>query len=503
MEKLLVWLEKAVVWIYGILMVIIGILCIVGNTMNYYTKKNLPYHNFIYLLAGSIGIVILYAIAKRCERLALFQKYNKTIMLTLTAILGIGLIAAAYHYYFRTGWDAGVVISEASKIAHCDYDNLWNWYFSRCSNNTFITVIFSCVIRAGSVLGFGNDYFYLVAFQCIGWAYVGYIVWLIADKVCRTKAGALLAWFLYVILVGMSPWVVVPYTDTVGMLWFATVVYLLLDKRHVFILGILLASGYFVKPQILIIGIAAVILCAPDYLKEWRQHSKAFGRKIIWMFMGVIMGLVIVIVGRVLSHIQVEEQKSLGIPHYLMLGLNARTNGVFAEEDLIFSESFGTKEERNAADLEKAVERLKDMGVTGLMTHLGKKLLTVYNDGTFAWGTEGGFFEEMFYSGHSQIRAFFREIYIPDGKNYSAYLNVMQAIWMGILCFAAFVFASSRQEKSMKMLALAIIGFTIFELLMEPRARHVLIYLSIWIPFACIGLENITQWIDKKRKNTR
>lgn len=111
MEKISAWLEKVVVWIYGALMAIILALCIVGSAMDYYTKKNLPYHNLLYLVVGCLLMVLLHFIVMRCVKNQWYQRYDRRIMLALNILLGMGLIVVAYHYYFRTGWDAGVVIA--------------------------------------------------------------------------------------------------------------------------------------------------------------------------------------------------------------------------------------------------------------------------------------------------------------------------------------------------------------------------------------------------------
>ena len=43
------------------------------------------------------------------------------------------------------------------------------------------------------------------------------------------------------------------------------------------------------------------------------------------------------------------------------------------------------------ANIQRTFERMKDMGIAGYLRFLAKKMLTVYNDGTYAWGGEGNF----------------------------------------------------------------------------------------------------------------
>ena len=488
MKKISVWLQNTVMWIYGLLMAAIVLTCAVGGNIPYYTGKDMQFRQVVYLAAGCVWILLLSLVARQCAKRKWFQKNDRKIMLVLSALMGMGLIVITYQYYFHTGWDASTVMIEAEKLAHSDYEHPENWYFSRQSNNIFIVFLFSLVMRAGNVLHFGNDYFYVIAFQCVGWAYTGYMVYLIVDKLCSEKSGAVLAWLIFAIVPGMSPWVIIPYTDTVGMLIVATIIVLLLyDKSH-FLIASLLVMGYFMKPQIMIIGIAAVILYGCDLIRGWNRRTVI---NLLGIAAGMALALVVVYAGNKMTYIQVDEQRTFGIPHYLMMGLNERTNGVISDEDWEFSESFDTKSERDAANLQVVGERLKEMDAARWAAHLRKKILTVYRDGSFAWGVEGNFFKEMVSSGSPRARDFLRNIYLPEGKYYSAFLNVMQAVWLGILFFAIFAFPTLKGDKKASVLALAVIGFTLFELLFEPRARHSLTYIPIWIPFACMGIENI------------
>ena len=65
--------------------------------------------------------------------------------------------------------------------------------------------------------------------------------------------------------------------------------------------------------------------------------------------------------------------------------------GVWAGDDVSYSDSFQTVEERDQADLQKAFERIENMGAVGFSKQMIRKTLTNYNDGTF-FGVEKGRF---------------------------------------------------------------------------------------------------------------
>lgn len=493
MKKFRFFIQKSTMYVYAALFAIILLVCVFCGRNAYYTQKSMMYSNAVYLLAGVLLIAVSgIALSGLEEKIRI--KNDKKVMLCLNVLLGIFLLGASYHYYFKTGWDAGVVIDEAVKIADGNYGEIAADYFSRCYNNTFITVLFSWVLRIGRLLPFGNDYFYLVMLLCVIWSVTGQLVYCAASLLCRKKWNAVLAWVLYLTLVGMSPWVVVPYTDTVGILFLSALLYLYAADKIGVLSGLLLVTGYYVKPQILIIGIAFVII---ELLGYGRKPGK---KELARLAAGAILGLLIVYAGQSAAHIQVSGEEKFGIPHYLMLGLNEETNGVFSEEDYIFSQSFANNAERNHANLREAGERIREMGADGLLVHLKKKLLEAYGDGSMAWGTEGGFFKERIYSGIPQIRDIFWNMYFPDGRYYSVFLNGMQTIWMGILFFCAFALKGGERKSKILVSGLSIIGLTLFELLFEVRARHLLIYLPVYILLACTGFDNLLLFLHKKGK---
>ena len=74
-----------------------------------------------------------------------------------------------------------------------------------------------------------------------------------------------------------------------------------------------------------------------------------------------------------------------------MMGLNPETKGVYSAEDVRYSRSFVTASERTQANIAVGNQRLQEMGFFGTLKQLAQKMLTLYNDGTFAWGKEGNF----------------------------------------------------------------------------------------------------------------
>lgn len=83
-----------------------------------------------------------------------------------------------------------------------------------------------------------------------------------------------------------------------------------------------------------------------------------------------------------------NPNKEIGISNFLMMGLNPEFRGAFAQPDVEFSASFPDVSPRTAGNIQVILERLSDHEPFGLLALFGDKLLTNFNDGTFAWGVE-------------------------------------------------------------------------------------------------------------------
>ena len=130
---------------------------------------------------------------------------------------------------------------------------------------------------------------------------------------------------------------------------------------------------------------------------------------------------------------------------------------------------------------------MKDMGIAGYLRFLAKKMLTVYNDGTYAWGGEGNFFMVVFQQPDNHIR----NIYYADHKYYDIYVTVMQSIWVFVLGAAAVSGLGKENRQEIIVLMLSIVGLTLFEVLFEARARYLYTYAPVFCILAAIGIERL------------
>lgn len=477
-------------------MLTIILLCIFSNKQGYDCKKYFQYSNYVYLLFGILGIALVFLIAHCFCTLFKSEKVIDSMIRAASILFGVIISVFSYHYYFKTGWDVEVLVANAYSIAHHDFGMLSNEYFSMYPNNILLTYIFSIIIRISNILGAENYYFSLIFFQCMIYAYVGYIVYRSVDIMLLNKKYGVFAWGFYTIFIGMSPWVVVPYSDSVGLFFVATICFLYLKiksgiyvKRNIFLLTLFSYLGFKIKPQILIIAIAIGIITIVEYLSN-KNGIKEWPGKAYSALMGFFCAILLVNGAVSLSRIQIDHEKTLGVYHFLMMGLNEERNGVYLGSDVDFSASFDTRKERNAANLQIIHERLADYKLGGILQLAARKMLTVYNDGTFAWNVEGNFFRETYSTGYPPLQIKLKNLYYPEGTYYNIFMNMQQMLWL-VTLFLAFLAFLKNKNPVVLVLMLSIIGLTLFELLFEVKARYLLAYTPIFIILASIGLDNI------------
>ena len=133
-----------------------------------------------------------------------------------------------------------------------------------------------------------------------------------------------------------------------------------------------------------------------------------------------------------------------------------------------------------------------------MIEHQAKKTLNNYNDGTFGWGLEGSFFEEIF-ANDSFVAKVTRSFYYSNGKFHLLFLEFVQSIWLSILFLILGNVFISREKLTREVLVLMtlLIGIFLFESIFESRSRYLYIFAPIYIVTATIGFQQITQKLKR------
>nr|WP_142412024.1 hypothetical protein [Clostridium sp. Marseille-P7770] len=482
-------LQNLVIHVYPCTIFLIMLICIFFNKIKYATKGVIFFPPLLLILLGSIFFFGIYSMTNYFN-----LKQRKKYILIFSIILFIMQLLFVYNYYFYTDWDVEILMRFSDLYAHNQNISDYRWYFSIYPNNLFLAWIFSAIRFLAHKMGLhAHEYFVILSFQCFLNAATGYLLFCIIEKLFGDTLFSGFGYTIYVLLVGISPWVSIPYSDSMALIFPCIYILVYIYKANSFIMwffiGICSAIGYKIKPQTFIMLIAIVLVETFDDIKRTELKKKLLNDLII--ISGIVIGLYIIksIVSTI--PLAIDKNMSFGMAHFFMMGMNPVDMGVWSENDVIFSGTFATCAERNVANLHEAWNRIKDMQMIGVFKQLVRKTLTNYYNGTFSWGAEGVFFFEIFDPKNTPICDFLRSLYYTGkyadiGKYYVLWSNYEQMIWMTILFLNIFTWHVPK-NKYFCTIMLSILGLTIFELLFEARARYLYIYAPLYIILAVYG----------------
>lgn len=534
MERQSTWIavfHKIVTGLFSlILLLVLFFLLFRAGRMGYAGKRTFLLGNLTLLLPVG-AIFLLFGLCSARWRLLRqgMERYSDRAIRLLTKILFFFQVYVCYNAYFYTGWDVHVILSESAQL------NLTGTfgaseYLSQYPNNLLLVYLFSLIRKIDArfgILDAQEGIMCILCIQCLLSALTGYLLF----RIVRSFSGYFQAWFAwlcYLVLVGSSGWLMIPYSDSMGLFLPTLILFLYLslqDRKHVRLkwtaIGALSCLGYHIKPQVSIVFIAILIceffhfagnssakasLVKDDrYLFKrmfsfsWRKTPKAPGRSgVLYALVGILLfTLLYQAIMKDLTS-QMDLNKRFGPAHFIMMGLNSGNNGGYSSEDVAFSASFPDTSRRTAANLEVIRSRLQDMGPSGLGSHLARKLMMNYGDGTFAWRQEGTFFSYLYPPRNTGSSPALRNIIWGDGLANALNETAKQGVWVWILASSLGMAAYRKSaDKTLSAVLLSIIGLTLFTLLFEARARYLYLYVPFYIIAGILGAGKILEALHR------
>lgn len=312
--------------------------------------------------------------------------------------------------------------------------------------------------------------------------------------------------------VGLSPWIMVPYSDAYGILCPSVVLfcYCVLGDTKAKWLPISFFSiiGYFIKPTA--IFVLAAILVVELYFAFTRRRGKGNGwglRSFIITALSLCLGIALAYgVSGAIRHLSpsLDDESAFSMTHFLMMGANTETNGVYYESDVELSQSYSSKAERQSANVQVWRDRLCDLGPAGVAKLAAKKTLCNFADGTFAWAVEGHFWVAE-HGSNGRIRSFYG---IGNFSSDEADANAMtfqyasQVAWLMLLLGAGLGLTRKNVRKGELVAYLSLVALALFLAVFECRARYLYLYLPYFIMLGVAGWAGIgkglARWMPKK-----
>lgn len=485
----------------SMLLLIIADIFIFSDSTKYFTKKVFLLSNRELLIISLVFCILLYFLIKVSDKKTSTNKQAVYWVIIASILLFILQLVIVSKMFFYTGWDAGGIRDTVFEIIN-GTNNIW-YPYSRFPGNINITGIM--VIIAKISKGFGiNEYLGILIVNVLFVNLAGVFTYLSAYKITNSVKISRISWLLFSLLVGLSPWISVPYADTFSILLPILIYYLYItinpDKKmdlKWFLIGFLSLYGATIRKTVLLVLVAIIFV---ELLKVFTQMDKKkwvnFLLSIFLVGLSIFPVLGISSLSKNLLGVGINDEESFSIYHLAMMGLNEKTNGVFSQDDIDFSASFKTAEERNEKNLEVIEKRLRDFKFFGYLKFLGKKALVIFSDGSFAWGVEGNFYQSI-PERSNELSMFLKEIYYNDGSLNSLLMTFQQALWFVVLLLLPLMgFLGKQPESNRTIIMLAIIGLVIALLIFEARARYIYHYTPLLVLGTSIGLGMISKKVN-------
>ena len=180
-------------------------------------------------------------------------------------------------------------------------------------------------------------------------------------------------------------------------------------------------------------------------------------------------------------------EQQLSETHYLMLGMNGATWGGHSVEDVEYSSSFDTLAQRRQANLERAWERLTSRSLAENAKFFAVKAYKAYADGSFA--SHSSFLELETPKRTDSLSLFLRSLYHKRGALMPYCQTIAQGLWLMVLTLCAWAAIRLRRHPAVAVLALTLLGLTLYVLLLEVWPRYLFLYAPFYVILASMAFE--------------
>lgn len=482
-------LNKMIIVIFAIVFCYILFLLFFIDGIDYYLKKDFLLPNILVFML-IIPIFLIYYLKKQKIKDITNKKYYLWLVVIFLGTFLAQLILTNYIYFY-TDWDVKIIREIVDEfLKNGNLNN--NYYLTIYPNNILLTMIL-VVIKSVPIIG--ENYIFLLGINALLVSLAGLFTSLTIKNIL-SKQSALMSYLILIPLIILSPWIVIPYTDTFAILFPILVLYLYSKKtkqiKDWFLIAFFSFIGYYIKPTVLIVLMAITIVELINFTKSknYKQYIKIVGV----MLLGLLLAITINIFSlKTLKFHPIENKTSFSFIHYLAMGQNNKTLGVYSPEDI--KDSI-TKGKRN--DINKFWNRLSNRTLIEQIEFFSKKTLLNFNDGSFSWGQEGKFFYQEV-KNKSPIAKKLRQIYYSSGKYYDYFIQISQILWLIVLAFCPFIIKINNNKKELVVM-LSIIGIFLFLTIFEPRTRYLYCYSPIFVVCFMLGITNLKLIIKRKSK---
>lgn len=348
----------------------------------FYTNRSYDYLNPLVLIVGSI-VYLLLLIKLYKVIIKLDDKKKKIIVGILLGLQFILLLISAFVISSIPQVDLIHILTEINSLN--DTGSILNSvYYSVYPNNRFLLII---LYGLQKIIPISNQIlFSLLSTICI--SVMSLFTYKTVNKVWDLNKG-LLSLFICVLSPIFYLYVSYYYTDVLMLPFASILIYLIVktkDEKNLksnvlygILIGIIAIIGYKIRAVAIFILVAYFV-----YL--------IFTKKILIVlkkFAPIIIGAILTItcIGTIENKFftNVNVDKEFPMTHWIMMGVNEKSDGYYSQDDYNLSSSASNVSERTDLNIKEIKNRLSDLGPFGTVKLLVVKLVSVWGKGDYSY----------------------------------------------------------------------------------------------------------------------
>lgn len=392
------------------------------------------------------------------------------------------------------GWDVGAVFNGVTHMP-ASRESI-GVYLSQNPNNAFFFFLTYFIKRFVNLLDFrgaiGNHWF-TWQFANTVWLDIGFVLLFKTGKLLFSKKAAYIAFFLSLCALGLSPYLLVPYTDTTVFTLTSLIFYLyallkIKAKRPILLvalIGCLTVCNFLLKPSAIIFLIAFFIVQGMHFLTAKGKLRFAVSYFLIFVCASGGTFFAYRWFESTQQIVVIDRTQAKPWQHFMMMGLTGR--GGYNTEDTQHTNQLQTQNEKKAFAKQVIVQRLKERGFFGYWKFLFEKYAHNTANGDFGWGKDG-MPQEPYQPDKHRLQSIFRASFYQQGQYTNNVRFVMHLCWLVTLVGLVLTLRKQTTSNTIAILQLAIIGAMLFLLLFEGgRSRYLIQFLPIFYLLSAYG----------------
>ena len=443
--------------------------------------------------------VLLFGIYLAKRKRVLSDKACQIVWYVLYILCLAGLLVFCFICEVEPSWDWGQVLHSAANYV-LEGTMEPKQYYARYTNNQLCLI---CVVTLFQWIKKINPSADFVTFKMVSTVISAVFVWLsigMIYQVAKRVWGQRRACLAGIIAAGCLPLYMYAqylYTDTPGMLFLTILLYLgvriyqekQVRRKMIFaiLLGLIAGLTYHIKVIPFIVFVAVI---AAVFLQKERLRYKLPMLLVMVLLCAGCIQLVGTYSDQYASkHFGIteslKERWEYPLTHWVMMGLNQNSDGGYEDDDVSFTASFDTKQERTKENIRVIQSRLKCFGILDYLEFV------IYDKLPRTWGDSCLAGDNYLSRGPKHPDHPFVQFVVLDGSTHSICLiytwTYYVILFFGIVLSGLLALGHRGRQDPMMIGRIAMIGIALFQILWECNSRYVITFLPMMILMALDG----------------